>query len=96
MAFFPLCDEKGFPVLFNEEKVVVRKEKVFGKLSFTTGLKVAFVGTLYLTNCRLILINADEGFNVKYNYALHLNLVYQVTFDKLSIHKNPMIEGKFN
>jgi hypothetical protein len=95
MAFYPFCDSEGLPFLFNGEKIVVRKEKVLGKLNFLNGLKIAFLGTFYLTNCRVILINEETGFE-KYNFALHLNLIYHLDFTKRSQHQNPMIQGKFD
>ena len=92
MAFYPLLDERGAPIMFKDEGIAIRKEKVLGTLAFDNGLKVRFLGTFYLTNVRLILVNPDQNF-IKFNFALHLNLICDEKCDKtLSYHS---IKGKF-
>jgi hypothetical protein len=92
MAFYPLLDEQGTPIMFKDEGIAIRKEKVLGTLIFDNSLKVKFLGTLYLTNVRLILVNSDTNF-IKFNFALHLNLICEETFDRTFGYHS--IKGRF-
>ena len=74
MALNPLVNSNGSPQLFAGEQVILVYQGVYGNLNLENNLKIRAVGSLYLTNSRIVFINNIMS-QKHLNFALHLNLI---------------------
>ncbi|OMJ93369.1 hypothetical protein SteCoe_3730 [Stentor coeruleus] len=74
MAFNPSLDRNFYPQLFPSEIIIIIYPNVYGSLHLENNIPIRNLGTLFLTNARLVFINQDLN-KISSNFALHLNLI---------------------